>query len=204
MRTAWKGASRAEYVFAPHEWEEVLAPRLLDTADPHELVGDCFAEMPAAYDEVMRMRLADIQTWLAQDILLKADEMSMAASLELRVPFLDKEVWQVARTLPASLRVRKDATKVALHKAAAHTLPPETAAMPKLGFLTPLNEWLKQEPWKSRVTQVLNSETAARFFSCRALNRLLEDHASGRAHNMLKIWFIYCFCIWYDEFFNEA
>ena len=191
MRTAWKGASRAEYVFAPHEWEEVLAPRLLDTADPHELVGDCFAEMPAAYDEVMRMRLADIQTWLAQDILLK-------------VRFLDMGGWLAARRWPGRLRAVPAATKVALHKAAAHTLPPETAAMPKLGFLTPLNEWLKQEPWKSRVTQVLNSETAARFFSCRALNRLLEDHASGRAHNMLKIWCIYCFCIWYDEFFNEA
>lgn len=93
------------------------------------------------------MQTADILTWMQQDILLKADKMSMAASLELRVPFLDREVFAVARTLPASRRVTRRETKPALRRAAARALPAATAARPKIGFTTPLAQWLREEPW---------------------------------------------------------
>ena len=104
------------------------------------------------------MQTADVLTWLQQDILLKADKMSMASSLELRVPFLDREVFALASTLPAAQRVGRHETKIALRAAAARMLPQATAAMPKQGFITPLAQWLREEPWNAQVREVLNSE----------------------------------------------
>lgn len=153
-------------------------------------------------DEVTAMQTLDLLTWLQQDILLKADKLSMAASLELRVPFLDRAVWAVARTLPTAQRVTRRETKVALRHAAARTLPPRTAAMPKKGFLTPLAQWLREEPWASQVREVLNSETARRYFRVETLNALLDEHAKGQRSHMKKIWSAYCFLIWHDQFFG--
>lgn len=95
----------------------------------------------------------------------------------------------------------KNETKVALRRAARAKLPERTAAMPKIGFITPLNDWLKQEPFASRVREAFASDEAARFFQRDAINELLDDHLSGKRHNMKKIWSIYSFLLWYDEYF---
>ena len=148
------------------------------------------------------MQTADILTWLQQDILLKADKMSMASSLELRVPFLDREVFALASTLPASHRVGRRETKIALRAAAARTLPQATAAMPKQGFVTPLAQWLREDPWREQVHEVLNSERARRFFRTDRLNALLDEHQRGPRSHMKKIWSAYCFLIWHEQYFG--
>ena len=182
---------RLEYNFPWAEALDLLAP---------ELGARCAAEIEA--DEITAMQTADILTWMQQDILLKADKMSMASSLELRVPFLDREVFALASTLPVSQRVGRRETKIALRAAAARTLPQATAAMPKQGFVTPLAQWLRKDPWREQVHEVLNSERARRFFRTDRLNALLDEHQRGPRSHMKKIWSAYCFLIWHEQYFG--
>lgn len=195
---------RLEYNFPWAEALDLLAPELgarcAAAPTPWELAAPLFAEIEA--DETTAMQTADILTWMQQDILLKADKMSMASSLELRVPFLDREVFALASTLPASQRVGRRETKIALRAAAARTLPQATAAMPKQGFVTPLAQWLREEPWHSQVREVLNSERARRFFRTDRLNALLDEHQRGPRSHMKKIWSAYCFLIWHEQYFD--
>lgn len=195
---------RLEYNFPWAEALDLLAPELgarcAAAPTPWELAAPLFAEIEA--DEITAMQTADILTWMQQDILLKADKMSMTSSLELRVPFLDREVFALASTLPASQRVGRRETKIALRAAAARTLPQATAAMPKQGFVTPLAQWLQEEPWHSQVREVLNSERARRFFRTDRLNALLDEHQRGPRSHMKKIWSAYCFLIWHEQYFD--
>lgn len=195
---------RLEYNFPWAEALDLLAPELgarcAAAPTPWELAAPLFAEIKA--DEITAMQTADILTWMQQDILLKADKMSMASSLELRVPFLDREVFALASTLPAFQRVGRRETKIALRAAAARTLPQATAAMPKQGFVTPLAQWLQEEPWHSQVREVLNSERARRFFRTDRLNALLDEHQRGPRSHMKKIWSAYCFLNWHEQYFD--
>lgn len=195
---------RLEYNFPWAEALDLLAPELgarcAAAPTPWELAAPLFAEIKA--DEITAMQTADILTWMQQDILLKADKMSMASSLELRVPFLDREVFALASTLPASQRVGRRETKIALRAAAARTLPQATATMPKQGFVTPLAQWLQEEPWHSQVREVLNSERARRFFRTDRLNALLDEHQRGPRSHMKKIWSAYCFLNWHEQYFD--
>ena len=195
---------RLEYNFPWAEALDLLAPELgarcAAAPTPWELAAPLFAEIEA--DEITAMQTADILTWMQQDILLKADKMSMASSLELRVPFLDREVFALASTLPVSQRVSRRETKIALRAAAARTLPQATAAMPKQGFVTPLAQWLREEPWHSQVREVLNSERARRFFRTDRLNALLDEHQRGPRSHMKKIWSAYCFLNWHEQYFG--
>ena len=195
---------RLEYNFPWAEALDLLAPELgarcAAAPTPWELAAPLFAEIEA--DEITAMQTADILTWMQQDILLKADKMSMASSLELRVPFLDREVFALASTLPASQRVGRRETKIALRAAAARTLPQATAAMPKQGFVTPLAQWLQEEPWHSQAREVLNSERARRFFRTDRLNALLDEHQRGPRSHMKKIWSAYCFLNWHEQYFD--
>lgn len=195
---------RLEYNFPWAEALDLLAPELgarcAAAPTPWELAAPLFAEIEA--DEITAMQTADILTWMQQDILLKADKMSMTSSLELRVPFLDREVFALASTLPASQRVGRRETKIALRAAAARTLPQATAAMPKQGFVTPLAQWLQEEPWHSQVREVLNSERARRFFRTDRLNALLDEHQRGPRSHMKKIWSAYCFLNWHEQYFD--
>lgn len=195
---------RLEYNFPWAEALDLLAPELgarcAAAPTPWELAAPLFAEIEA--DEITAMQTADILTWMQQDILLKADKMSMASSLELRVPFLDREVFALASTLPASQRVGRRETKIALRAAAARTLPQATATMSKQGFVTPLAQWLREEPWHSQVREVLNSERARRFFRTDRLNALLDEHQHGTRSHMKKIWSAYCFLNWHEQYFD--
>ena len=195
---------RLEYNFPWAEALDLLAPELgarcAAAPTPWELAAPLFAEIKA--DEITAMQTADILTWMQQDILLKADKMSMASSLELRVPFLDREVFALASTLPVSQRVGRRETKIALRAAAARTLPQATAAMPKQGFVTPLAQWLRKDPWREQVHEVLNSERARRFFRTDRLNALLDEHQRGPRSHMKKIWSAYCFLIWHEQYFG--
>ena len=155
------------------------------------------------YDDVTKMQYLDINLWMVGDILLKADRMSMANSLELRVPFLDKEVFKVASQLPTELRVNKQNTKYALRKAAARHMPETTAEKEKLGFPVPTRVWLKDEKYYNIVKRRFESKTAEKFFNTEALVRWLDRHYSGKEDNSRRVWTVYVFLVWYDIYFNE-
>ena len=155
-------------------------------------------------DDVTRMQYIDINLWMIGDILLKADKMSMANSLELRVPFLDKEVWNLARTIPSKFKVTKDGrTKVAMREAALGNMPEKVAQRKKLGFPVPTREWLKQEKYYEIVKKEFESETAKKYFVTDEIIKLLDEHYQLKKDNSRKIWTIYVFLIWYKQFFEN-
>ena len=155
-------------------------------------------------DDVTRMQYIDINLWMIGDILLKADRMSMANSLELRVPFLDKEVWNLAKTIPSKYKITKDGqTKVAMRKAALKNMPEKVASRKKLGFPVPTREWLKQEKYYNIVKKEFESETAKKYFVTEEIVKLLDEHIKLKKDNSRKIWTIYVFLIWYKQFFEE-
>jgi len=135
------------------------------------------------------------------DILLKADKTSMANSLELRVPFLDKKVMEFAQTIPLNNRVNTVTTKLALRKAAEKTLPQRTATKDKLGFPVPIRVWLKEEQYYNTVKEAFLSEAAEKYFDTQKLVALLDLHKSGKADVSRKIWTVYTFLVWYEQFF---
>ena len=162
-----------------------------------------FYEDTKGMDDVTSMQYIDINFWMIGDILLKADRMSMANSLELRVPFLDKEVWNLARTIPAKFKVTKDGqTKVAMRKAALKNMPEKVASRKKLGFPVPTREWLKQEKYYNIVKKEFESETAKKYFVTEEIVKLLDEHIKLKKDNSRKIWTIYVFLIWYKQFFE--
>ena len=155
------------------------------------------------WDDETKMQYLDINMWMVGDILLKADRMSMANSLELRVPFLDKEVFKVASTLPTELRVNKLNTKYAMRRAAERRLPTEVAQKEKLGFPVPTRVWLKDEHYYNVVKDVFLSPTAEKFFNTNILLEYLDEHYEEREDNSRKIWTIYVFLVWYRIYFGE-
>lgn len=155
------------------------------------------------YDDVTKMQYLDINMWMVGDILLKADRMSMANSLELRVPFLDKEVFKVASSLPTSLRCNKSNTKYAMRKAAVRHMPEATAEKEKLGFPVPTRVWLRDEKYYNVVKTKFKGKTAEKFFNTDTLVAWLDEHFSGKEDNSRRVWTVYVFLVWYDIYFDD-
>ena len=189
---------RNNYNFNWRERAKYLSPDI-PAPDPAVFTKPFF-DACQGEDDITRMQYVDMKTWLVQDILVKADRMSMANSLELRVPFLDKKMLEVALSIPSRYRVSKEVTKIALRGAAAKQLPEKNAKMKKMGFPDPLNDWLTQEKDYNMVERVFQSDTAAQFFDRDAILRLLREHREGK-HNMKRIWTVYCFLLWYQAYF---
>ena len=162
-----------------------------------------FYDQTVGRDPVTRMQIVDLNMWLVGDILLKADKMSMANSLEVRVPFLDREVMAVAARIPPEYRVNAENTKYAMRQAALRRMPERWADKKKLGFPVPIRVWLKEDRYYQTVKTAFESDTARQFFRSDKLLRLLEDHKAGKADNSRKVWTVYSFLVWYREFFVE-
>ena len=200
-----RGMSLEERYFGPtalfneREKRRLLADYAGD-GDPMFLT-EAIWDATEGLDPVTRMQQVDLNLWLAGDILLKADKMSMAHSLELRVPFLDREVWALAAALPAAAKADARTTKIALRRAAARTLPAASAARKKLGFPVPVRDWLRQEPYTSRVRAVFSRPAAGEFFNVRLLHTMLNHHLHG-GDCWRQIWCVYSFLIWYEQFFG--
>ena len=160
-----------------------------------------YFEKTAGQDPVTRMQYTDLHLWMVGDILLKADKMSMANSLELRVPFLDKEVFEVARHIPVECRADADHTKMALRGAAARSIPEKTADKKKLGFPVPVRAWLREEKYAAIVREKFESESAEKFFNTRELTKMLDQHMSEKRDNWRQIWCVFMFLTWYEEYF---
>lgn len=154
------------------------------------------------YSNIDKMQAIDINFWLMKDILLKADRMTMASSIEGRVPFIDKEVFKVASHLPFDYKVTKENTKVALRAAAKEVIPTEAYKKKKLGFPVPVREWIKEGDFKEEVEKTLNSDVANKYFNTKIINKMFEEHINGKKDNYRKIWTIYTFIKWYQVFFE--
>ena len=188
------------YMFNQKEKSRLL--KTIPATDPREQTAEYYRRC-AGQDDVTRMQYLDINRWMVGDILLKADRMSMAHSLELRVPFLDKEVFAVASRIPARHRVAAGTTKYAMRLAAKRHLPEASTSRPKLGFPVPVRVWLRQEPYYNRVKEAFLSPAAEKFFNTAELLRFLDQHYAGKKDNSRKIWTIYSFLIWYEVYFGE-
>ncbi len=169
-------------------------PTAREVARPiYERVKNC--------DDVTKKQYLDMQLWLPGDILLKADKMSMAHSLELRVPFLDRVVMTQAQSIPASYRIRGTETKAVLREAAGHTLPEDWARRPKKGFPTPIRYWLCEDRWYDYAKSHFSAAYADEFFDCSVLLKMLDEHRAGQANHARKLWTALVFLVWYERFF---
>ncbi len=160
-----------------------------------------YFEQTRGQDAVTRMEYCDLNLWMVGDILLKADKMSMANSLELRVPFLDRKVFDLACRIPTSCKVNAAQTKIAMRGAAEKTIPPKTADKKKLGFPVPVRAWLREEKYATILREAFASEAAEKFFNTAALNKMLDQHLSGKRDNWRQLWCVFIFLVWYDEYF---
>ena len=154
-------------------------------------------------DDVTKMQYIDIHFWLIGDILLKADKMSMAHSLEVRVPFLDRVVFDVARRVPTEHKVTKENTKFAMRQAAHRYLPDMVAEKKKLGFPVPIRVWLKEDKYYNIVKEAFHSPAAQEYFKTEEIMKYLDDHKAGKADNSRKIWTVYMFLVWHKQFFEN-
>lgn len=189
------------FMYDMKEKQEILKDPSIATR-PQDITKK-FYDRVKDYDDVTKMQYLDINLWMVGDILLKADRMSMANSLELRVPFLDKEVFKVASKLPTRLRVNKHNTKYAMRKAAQRHMPEETAEKEKLGFPVPTRVWLRDEKYYNVVKDMFNSDISKKFFKPEQLIAWLDEHYSGKEDNSRKVWTIYVFLVWYKIYFGE-
>ena len=153
-------------------------------------------------DAVTKMQYVDLHIWLVHDILMKGDKMGMAHSIEVRVPFLDREVMKLSQRLPLVSKVQAPRTKVALRMAAEKVIPEKTAEKKKWGFPIPLRVWMKDPVYYTRIQEAFSSEDAKRFFRTDLLQRLLSDHINGKRDNSRRIWTVYVFLVWYKRFFS--
>lgn len=154
-------------------------------------------------DDLIKKQYIDMNLWLPNDILLKADKMTMANSLELRVPFLDKELFKESLTIPSDYKVTDFTTKYALRKASFKEVPEEWAKRKKKGFPVPFSIWIKEEKYYNKVKEMFNEEFTSEFFNKDMIINLLDNHYNNKENNGRKIYTIYSFLIWYKKYFIE-
>lgn len=169
---------------------------------PYQNVTRPYYENSKKYDEITRMQYIDINLWLNGDLLLNADRTTMAHGLELRTPFLDKEVFEVARKIPSNLRVAKGTTKYLLRQSVADLLPPEVVHRRKLGFPVPIRIWLKNEMYEWAKNMIKESQTDYLFHKS-VIYTLLEDHHSSKRDNSRKLWTVLSFMQWHKLFIED-
>ncbi|MBR3208982.1 MAG: asparagine synthase (glutamine-hydrolyzing) [Bacilli bacterium] len=153
-------------------------------------------------DEVTKMQYIDFNFWLIGDILLKADKMSMANSLEVRVPFLDRPLIDYASSLPTKYKTDKNTTKKIFRDIAGEVLDDKVSTKKKLGFPVPIREWIKEEDTYKQISALFKKDST--FFDTKRIIKLLEDHKKGKKDNSRKIWTIYIFLLWYEIFFGGS
>ena len=196
----WYYTNANGVAFSPEERARLLK-RPVQACSPQELIAPAYAEV-SDLDETTRMQYVDLFFWLVGDILLKTDKMSMAHSLESRVPFLDKEVFNVSRTIPTPFKANGEQTKIALREAAERAIPKDWAQKEKLGFPVPMVDWLRQDRYYNQVKEWFTGDIAQQFFNTDELVRLLDEHRY-KIDRSRKIWIVYMFLMWYKIYFVD-
>ena len=157
------------------------------------------------WDPVARMQHIDLFTWLRGDILVKADKMTMANSLELRVPFLDPEVFAVASRLPADQKITRATTKYALRRALEPIVPAHVLNRPKLGFPVPIRHWLRAGElldWAYAMVRRFAGRRAGGYRS--AVRTMLDEHRSGTSDHSRRLWTVLIFMLWHAIFVEHS
>ncbi len=150
---------------------------------------------------LVKRQAIDFYFWLVRDFLHAVDRNTMMFGLEARTPFLDKEVFKVARQLPVSAKINKTTTKPALREAAKMVIPNESYKKKKLGFPVPLREWIKEDDLYNEIKNKFESDIAAKYFNQKKILKLLENHKNNKKDCYKKVWTIYTFLVWYEQFF---
>jgi len=167
---------------------------------PIQLVEDIYKENEGL-DPLSKMSDVDIQIWLEGDIYLNVDKMSTAAGLEIRMPLTDTRIFDIASRMPSCYKVNAEQNKVAFRTAAAKVLPEDIAFRKKLGFIVPIRIWLADDRYNQDVQRLLNSEIAEQFFHMDELKAIWDEYIGGNSDNWRKVWMIYTFLVWYEEYF---
>lgn len=192
------------YVFSEEEADEVLKPDFHHAKTVREIVDEQYDKVANKnYPEVRKMQYLDMHQWMPKDILLKADKLSMANSIELRVPLLDRKVMEVAERVPAKYLLNQHNTKWAFRKAANRHLPDEWADREKLGFPVPIKDWLREEKYYNIVRDLFSQSFVNEFFDQEKILRMLDDNFEEKIDERRKIWTIFTFLTWYKVYFID-
>lgn len=167
---------------------------------PIDLVKDIYTENEGL-DPLSKMSDVDIQVWLEGDIYLNVDKMGLAAGLEVRMPLTDLRIFDIASRMPSRFKVNEEQNKVAFRTAAAKLLPEEIAFRKKLGFVVPIRVWMADSRYNSDVVRLFNSDIADKFFNVTEINAIFDEYIGGNSDNWRKVWTIYTFLVWYEEYF---
>ena len=186
------------FIFNNHEVKKILKNKR-QTKGFQDLTKPYYEKVKDK-DEVTKMQYIDFNFWLIGDILTKADKMSMANSLEVRVPFLDRPLIDYALGLPTEFKTDKNTTKKIFRDIASEVLEDKVSTKKKLGFPVPIRVWLKEDETYESIRKVFMQDN--KFFNQKAILKILDDHKKGKSDNSRKIWTIYVFLIWYEIFFR--
>ena len=177
-----------------------ILKKYYENFEPIDLVRSIYTENEGL-DPLSKMSDVDIQVWLEGDIYLNVDKMSRAAGLEVRMPLTDMRIFNIARRMPSCYKVNDEQNKVALRTAAAKVLPQEIAFRKKLGFVVPIRMWMADERYNGDVIRLFNSDIADKFFNRDEINKIFNDYLNVDSDNWRKVWTIYTFLVWYEEYF---
>ena len=192
------------YVGNTNIMKEDEKQRILKHYDPDVLPIEIAApiyEETEGLDPLTKMSDVDIQIWLEGDIYLNVDKMSHAADLEVRMPLTDRRIFDIASRMPSKYKVNEEQNKVAFRTAAAKVLPEEIAFRKKLGFIVPIRIWMADDRYNGDVKVKFHSDYAEKFFDIEEINAIFDEYVGGNSDNWRKVWTIYTFLVWYEEYF---
>lgn len=191
-------------VFGEDEANEYLQPAYQHSKSVQEIVDRTYKKIANKdYNELQKKQYLDVHQWMPGDILLKADKLSMASSIELRVPLLDIDVMKTAEKVPSKYLLNQHNTKWAFRKAANRHLPDEWADREKLGFPVPIKDWLHDEKYYQQVRELFTQDFVSEFFDQAKIVQLLDDNYHEKVDERRKLWTIFTFLTWYKVFFID-
>ena len=194
------------YVGNTNIMKEEEKQRILKHYDPDVLPIEIAApiyEETEGLDPLTKMSDVDIQIWLEGDIYLNVDKMSLAAGLEVRMPLTDRRIFDIASRMPSRYKVNEEQNKVAFRTAAANVLPEEIAFRKKLGFIVPIRIRMADDRYNGDVREKFHSDYAEKFFNVDEINAIFDEYVGGNSDNWRKVWTIYTFLVWYEEYFMK-
>lgn len=204
-----KGGSKIEdyyvgnaFIFDNKEANKILSEKYKSNVRYQDITKPYYDKVKGK-DDLTKMQYLDMYFWLPNDILLKADKMSMANSLELRVPILDKEVFALAKTIPANYKLSHGTTKYILRQAASKRIPEAWYKRRKKGFPVPIIKWFREEKYYNIVKEIFNEDFTKEFFDQNLLLKMLDEHYNSKKNHCRKLWTVFVFLVWYKTFFID-